>query len=254
MDFLEANKEAIEREIFFRVADLLNLDVEVIFYDTTSLHFEIDEEDRGRRCRGPDARQSRGRATSATPRRASAAIRRTAAAMRRRSSSVWRSPARASRCATGCSRATRSMSPRWRRSRRTCAAGSSRAVCSWAMPAWSRRRTSRRWPRGGGKYLMACRCAAGDEVTEAVLARPGRYQHGRREPAGQGGDGRRRRAATPLRGVLQPAGGGAPEGAPRAAPRPSSRRNSRACARLPDSECTASGSARCAPAPATGAT
>jgi len=47
MDFLEANKEAIEREIFFRVADLLSLDVEVIFYDTTSLHFEIDEEDRG---------------------------------------------------------------------------------------------------------------------------------------------------------------------------------------------------------------
>jgi hypothetical protein len=38
MDFLEANKEAIEREIFFRVADLLNLDVEVIFFDTTSLH------------------------------------------------------------------------------------------------------------------------------------------------------------------------------------------------------------------------
>jgi hypothetical protein len=29
MDFLEANKEAIERAIFFRVADLLSLDVEV---------------------------------------------------------------------------------------------------------------------------------------------------------------------------------------------------------------------------------
>jgi len=42
MDFLEANKEPIEREISHRVADLLNLDVEVLFYDTTSLHFEID--------------------------------------------------------------------------------------------------------------------------------------------------------------------------------------------------------------------
>lgn len=31
MDFLEANKEPIEREIFHRVADLLNLDVEVLF-------------------------------------------------------------------------------------------------------------------------------------------------------------------------------------------------------------------------------
>ena len=29
------------------VADLFNLDVDLIFYDTTSLHFEIDEEDEG---------------------------------------------------------------------------------------------------------------------------------------------------------------------------------------------------------------
>lgn len=47
MDFLEANKETIEKEIYFRMADLLNLDVELVFYDTTSLHFEIDEPDRG---------------------------------------------------------------------------------------------------------------------------------------------------------------------------------------------------------------
>jgi len=47
MDFLEANKEAIEKAIYFRMADLLNLDVEIVFYDTTSLHFEVDEEDRG---------------------------------------------------------------------------------------------------------------------------------------------------------------------------------------------------------------
>ena len=47
MDFLEANKETIEKAIYFRMADLLNLDVELVFYDTTSLHFEIDEPDRG---------------------------------------------------------------------------------------------------------------------------------------------------------------------------------------------------------------
>ena len=47
MDFLEANKDAIEKAIYFRMADLLNLDVEIVFYDTTSLHFEVDEEDRG---------------------------------------------------------------------------------------------------------------------------------------------------------------------------------------------------------------
>jgi hypothetical protein len=47
MDVLEAHKEDIEPALSFRLADLLNLDVELIFYDTTSLHFEIDEMDQG---------------------------------------------------------------------------------------------------------------------------------------------------------------------------------------------------------------
>lgn len=48
MDLLEANRESIEQAIYYRLADLFNLDVELIFYDTTSLHFETDEEDEGR--------------------------------------------------------------------------------------------------------------------------------------------------------------------------------------------------------------
>ena len=47
MDLLEAHKEDIEKALYFRLADLLNLDVELIFYDTTSLHFEMDEIDQG---------------------------------------------------------------------------------------------------------------------------------------------------------------------------------------------------------------
>jgi transposase len=47
MDFLEAHSEEIEREVYFSVSSLLNLDVELVFYDTTSLHFEVDEEDHG---------------------------------------------------------------------------------------------------------------------------------------------------------------------------------------------------------------
>ncbi len=45
MDFLEEHKLEIEREVYFRMADLMNADVDLIFYDTTSLHFETDEED-----------------------------------------------------------------------------------------------------------------------------------------------------------------------------------------------------------------
>jgi hypothetical protein len=47
MDMLEAHKDGIEQALYFRLADLLNLDVELIFYDTTSVHFESDEIDQG---------------------------------------------------------------------------------------------------------------------------------------------------------------------------------------------------------------
>ena len=47
MDFLEAQREVIEESLYYRLADLLNLDVDLVFYDTTSLHFEIDEADEG---------------------------------------------------------------------------------------------------------------------------------------------------------------------------------------------------------------
>ena len=47
LDFFEAHKEAIEKELFFRVADLFSCDVDLVLYDTTNIHFEIDEEDAG---------------------------------------------------------------------------------------------------------------------------------------------------------------------------------------------------------------
>ena len=45
MDFLEEHKAEVEKAVYFKMADLMNADVDVIFYDTTSLHFEVDEED-----------------------------------------------------------------------------------------------------------------------------------------------------------------------------------------------------------------
>lgn len=55
MDFLEAHREAIEESLYYRLADLLNLDVDLVFYDTTSLHFEIDEADEAERLGNRDA-------------------------------------------------------------------------------------------------------------------------------------------------------------------------------------------------------
>jgi hypothetical protein len=45
LDFLDTHIEAIEREIFFRTADLFRADVDLIFWDTTTVSFEIDAED-----------------------------------------------------------------------------------------------------------------------------------------------------------------------------------------------------------------
>ena len=56
MDFLHAHKAVLEEGLYYRVADLLNLDVELVFYDTASLHFEIAGED-GEAPGGPPLRK-----------------------------------------------------------------------------------------------------------------------------------------------------------------------------------------------------
>jgi IS4 transposase len=45
MDWLHQVKDAVEKEIFHQVANLLNLEVDLLFFDTTSTYFELDEED-----------------------------------------------------------------------------------------------------------------------------------------------------------------------------------------------------------------
>nr|WP_200873704.1 IS1634 family transposase [Candidatus Magnetobacterium casensis] len=45
MDFLYENSEEIEKAVFFRTANLFNTDIDLIFYDTTTVSFSIDYED-----------------------------------------------------------------------------------------------------------------------------------------------------------------------------------------------------------------
>jgi hypothetical protein len=56
MDFLLACSERVQESVFFSVANLLNLEVDVIFFDTTSTYFEVDVDDPGddeERAEGP---------------------------------------------------------------------------------------------------------------------------------------------------------------------------------------------------------
>jgi len=45
MDWLHQVKDPVEKEIFGQIANLLNLGVDLLFFDTTSTYFELDEED-----------------------------------------------------------------------------------------------------------------------------------------------------------------------------------------------------------------
>jgi hypothetical protein len=45
MDFLAEHGEAVQKAVFFSAASLLNLEVDLLFFDTTSTYFEIEEPD-----------------------------------------------------------------------------------------------------------------------------------------------------------------------------------------------------------------
>jgi hypothetical protein len=45
MDLLHVHAEQVEKTVFFQTADLFNLEVDLIFYDTTTASFSVDRED-----------------------------------------------------------------------------------------------------------------------------------------------------------------------------------------------------------------
>ena len=57
MDWLLQVRDKLEEEVFHQVANLLNLEADLLFFDTTSTYFEVDEEDE------PVARDKHGNIT-----------------------------------------------------------------------------------------------------------------------------------------------------------------------------------------------
>jgi hypothetical protein len=173
MDFLERHKESIEKEVYFRVADLFNLDVDLIFYDTTSLHFEIDEEDEG---------DADGMILGSEP----AGSRKYAAPRKRGKSKNGRGDA--PQIVVGLAVTRDGMPVRsWvfpgntndvttveqvKKDLRGWRLGRCVFVGDAGMNSDENRRTL---ARGNGKYILAAKMRAGDEVTKNVLTRPGRY-------------------------------------------------------------------------------
>ena len=169
------NKEAIEEALYFRMADLLNLDVELIFYDTTSLHFEIDEEDSGEgeenTVRGSASAGAQGR----TARHASAGTRRTGAtdapqvviglAVTREGFPVrhWVFPGNTVDVTT-VKQVKRDLKG-WRLNR-----------CVFVGDAGMVSKDNlTELARGGGRYIVCMPVHPGGEVDKSVVSRPGRY-------------------------------------------------------------------------------
>jgi hypothetical protein len=174
MDFLEANKEDIEQAVFFQLADLLNLDVDIVFYDTTSLHFEVDEEDAGDANGQVRGSQLAGKKTYAAPRQrgyskngrgdapqivVGLAVTRDGFPVRH-----WVFPGNTVDVTTVAK--VKADLKGWQLSR-CLFVGDAGMVSQANLQALA---------KGGGKYLLAMPMRRGDEVTEEVLSRPGRYR------------------------------------------------------------------------------
>lgn len=165
MDFLEDHKVEVEKEVYFRMADLMNADVDVIFYDTTSLHFEIDDEDEVER---PHA----GRVYSPLRKRGYSKNGRGDAPQIVVGLAVTRDglPVRSWVFAGQTNDITTVEQVKedlrgWKLGR-----------CIFVGDAGMNSEDNRRaLALGGGKYILGAKMRAGDEVTTEVLARAGRY-------------------------------------------------------------------------------
>ena len=174
MDLLEAQREAIEEALYFRLADLLNLDVELVFYDTTSLHFEVDEADVGGK---------RGEVHGSV-----AAGRKTYRALRQRGHAKnGRSDVPQIVIGLAVTRdgfPVRHLGlPRQHRRRDDGGQGEGGPARLAAGPLRVRRRRRHGVEGepgdarpGGGKYIVAMPVHRGGDVAVEVLTRPGRYQ------------------------------------------------------------------------------
>jgi len=165
MDFLEEHKAEVEKAVYFKMADLMNADVDLIFYDTTSLHFEIDEEDeatltRDERTYTPlrkrgHSKNGRGDAPQIV---VGLAVTRDGLPVR-----SWVFAGNTGDVTTV--EQVKQDLRGWR-------LGRCLFVGDAGMNSEENRRTL---ALGNGKYILGSKMRAGDEVTKDVLSRPGRY-------------------------------------------------------------------------------
>jgi hypothetical protein len=175
MDFFEMHKDAVEKELFFEMADLFSCDVDLVFYDTTTLHCEIDAEDAG----GADDVKLRGSKLSgakeyeALRQRGKSKNKRNdvpqivvGLAMTRDGLPIRSWVFRGDTVDVETVAQVKADLKSWKLSR-SIFVGDAGMVSKANLKALS---------KGGGKYILCMPMRRGDEVTEAVLGRAGRFR------------------------------------------------------------------------------
>ncbi len=187
MDHLLVHQAELEKAVYFKTADLMKADVDLIFYDTTNVHFEVDEEDEVG-SKGPDGKvrgplRKRGKAKN---KRYDAPLVAVGLAVTREGLPVrsWVFPGNTTDVTT-VERVKADLRG-WKLGR-----------CVFVGDAGMNSEENRRQlGLGGGKYILASKMRAGDEVSKEVLTRAGRYKEVRENLRVKEvviGDGERRR-------------------------------------------------------------
>jgi len=155
MDFISEHKGEIEEALYWHLADLLSVDVDVIFYDTTSIHFEVEREDEGLRRRGY-SKNGRGDVLQVV----------VGMAVTRDGYPVKSWVFAGNRADVTTVEEVKSDLRGWRLNR--CIFVTDAGMVSEENLAIMR--------RGGGRYIVAMPCRRGTEVVSEVLSHPGRYE------------------------------------------------------------------------------
>jgi hypothetical protein len=156
MDFLIEHGEEVQKAVFFSTASLLNLEVDLLFLDTTSVYVEIEEED-------DDGLRRFGHSKDHRPDRPQVVV---ALAVTRAGLPVrcWTLPGNTADA--GIVADVQRDLAGWRLNR-----------VVWVMDRGMAGRSQRAaLQRGGGHVIVGEKLRAGTKEAEAVLSRPGRYR------------------------------------------------------------------------------
>lgn len=166
MDLLEEHKVEVEKSVFFATADLLNADVDIVFYDTTSVHFEIEDQDEDVLEHNDEMYEPMRRRGHSKNGRTDAPQVVVALAVTRDGLPVrsWVFPGQTTDVTTP--EQIKKDLAGWRLGR-----------CVFVGDTGMNSAENRRMlALGSGKYILGCKMRGGDEVTTLVLSRPGRYR------------------------------------------------------------------------------